>query len=422
MKRPPTVLLGALVVLSVLPAAAAFPVATDDTASTASVPVAAQEQPSQNYTRLYVDADDSYRDANPGETLEYTVTVKNGESEAVDVDPHLFTEPMMEFPIETSWVTIDGPSSIEAGETADYAVTVEVPESAKTGDYRALVAFTNESVTYPGRPARPLHAAHIATDVWREPTVKVRSDTYVRGQVEAGDSLVREIVVENTGDSAVPLSPELRAERNHCRGHCPNKLNPSWIDIDAPNQVGAGETATVSITVSPPESAERGRYDAEVNLGLKDPNRQQHDSYWQQVRLNFVVWKQPTEAFETDFEVSERAENVTLTLSPRNHYYGSEDGETASFDVEFVGPDGTVVEAERVRVSQRGYVDLSGERSPSAVQRGEDYAVEGSSRAFVYRVDGPDAGEWTLRVTPENTIGFQYELDQAESDDTDTDA
>jgi hypothetical protein len=243
--------------------------------------------------------------------------------------------------------------------------------------------------------------------------VTVRSDTYVHGQVEAGESFTRELVVENTGDGAVPLNPEVKTERRRCSGHCPDQINPSWIDIDSPNQVAAGETATVSITVSPPEEADRGRYDAEINLGLKDPNRPEGDTHWQRVRANFVVWKQPSEPFETDFAVSERTETLTLTLSP-NRYYGASDAEAAGFDVEFVGPDGDVVEAERVRVTDGGSVDLSGERSRRARTDGE-YAVSGGRSEFVYRVAEPDAGEWTLRVRPEDTIGFRYEITREEA-------
>lgn len=39
----------------------------------------------------------------------------------------------------------------------------------------------------------------------------------------------------------------------------------------------------------------------------------------------------------------------------------------------------------------------------------------GDATEFVYRVDDPDPGEWTLRVTPENTVGFSYDLTRDES-------
>ena len=94
MKRRLNLLLVALVVLSALPAAAAVTPAGDaseaNPAANATATENAREEARANYTRLYIDTDDSYRDAKPGESLEYTVTVKNGESEAVTVDPHLF--------------------------------------------------------------------------------------------------------------------------------------------------------------------------------------------------------------------------------------------------------------------------------------------------------------------------------------------
>ncbi|QIB76297.1 hypothetical protein GL213_01160 [Halogeometricum borinquense] len=417
MKRRHNLLLVALVVLSAIPAAAAVPaVDSGNTAAAAAEntsAAAAQEETKANYTRLFIDAEDSYRDAKPGETLEYTVTVKNGEEESVKVNPHLVTTPMSEYPMEKKWVSIDGPSNIDAGETAKYTVSVEIPEDVETADYRGLVAFTDETVAYPGRPSRPIHATHLSADVWREPTVKILSDTYLNGQVKAGDSFTREVVIENTGDSAVPLSPEVKTERRHCRGHCPDKLNPSWIDIDSPSQVAAGEKATVSITVSPPENADRGRYDTEINLGLKDPNREEGDDYWQRIDANFVVWTQPSEPFETSFQVSEETDNLSLTLMPER--YGADNSDEVNFDVEFVSPDGEVVNAERVRVTDSGHVDLGARRSPRAAQQDGEYAVRSGGQEFVYRVDEPAAGEWTLRVMPENTMSFQYDLTREEA-------
>jgi hypothetical protein len=367
-----------------------------------------------NYTRLYVEADDSYFDVKPGESQEFTVTVENGEDEAVDLNPHVYVPPTAQNPIPASWVEIEGDESLAAGAEAGFTVTVSVPEDAEIGNYDGMIAFTDEKITYPGRPPRPVHATHLGVEVWTEPTVKVLSDTYVHGQVEAGDSVTHQIVVKNTGDSAVPLKPELASERNHCRGSgCPLQLDPAWIDVDAPTEVAPGETATVTISMSPSADAERGRYDTRIDLGLKDPARPERDTYWQEVDLNYVVWKQPDEAFETSVDVSENARSLTLTLSPRTHS-DSADSEPASFDVQFVSPDGETIDAERVRTTDRGFVDLGGRDRRSATDDG-DYAVRSGGTEFVYRVDDPAAGEWTVQMTPHNTIGFNYELVRDES-------
>ena len=366
-----------------------------------------------NYTRLYIDAERPHLQLKPGESDEYTVTVENGEDHAVELDPHLYLPPTGGPVVEESWVTVDGPSRLAPDESAEFTVSVSVPEDADIGRYSGQVAFTDETVTYPGRPARPVHAEYLRVEVWQEPTVKIHSQTYVHAQVEAGEEVTREVVVENTGDEPVPLSPEFSRERGVCRGDCPDRFDRSWLDVDAPSQVGPGETATVTLTVAPPADAERGRYDTRLSLGLKDPARPDRDTYWQQVDLNVEVWSQPASPFETTFAVSERADDVTVTLTPRSGPYPGETTSPADIDVAFVDPNGSVVEATRVEVTDRGFVDMSGD-DPRAPTDGE-FAVRNGGTEFVYRLDDPEAGEWTLRVTPENTVGFSYEITRNEA-------
>ena len=417
MKR--TLLIALLVALAGVPAAAA--VAPTGGATDAPVPavndaVSSDENDSDNYTRLYVDAQDSYLDLKPGQSGTFTVVVENGEDETVDVNPHVFTSPTDRNPIEESWVEIDGPDSIDAGEEAEYEVSVAVPEETEIARYTAQIAFTDETVSTAGGPERPIHAAYTSVNVWKEPTVQLLSSTYLNTQVEAGDSVSKQIVIENTGDEAVPLSPERAQQQGTCMGsHCPQQVDQSWIDIDAPSQIAPGETATVTVTVSPDADADRGRYDTSIDLGLDDPNRRDRNGYWQEVSLSFVVWEQPEEAYEAEFDVSERADNVTLTLNPQNRRT-AENADEAGFDVTFVSPDGERIEAERVQVSQSGYVNLGASPERGASQDGA-YATNGGGTEFVYELDEPAAGEWTAEIMPEDTIGFQYEITQNESDD-----
>jgi hypothetical protein len=370
---------------------------------------------SSNYTKLYVESDYDHPDLKPGESTEFTVTVTNREDSEVELDPHVYVPPVGENLIEESWVSIDGESTVAAGEETEFTVSISVPDDAEMGRYSGQVAFTDETVTYPGRPERPIHAASVSVRIWQEPTVEIVSSSYLRGQVEAGDTATKQIVVENTGDEAVPLSPQLESERTRHRGGSSSSIDASWLEIDAPSSIGAGETATVSVTMSPPESADSNRYRGELDLGLKDPNRDDDRNHWQRVNLNLQVWNQPDEPFETSFEVSDDAENVTLTLSPRSGYGIGSDADSASFDVTFVEPDGTTVSAERVRVTDSGFVDLS-ERADSNAQKQGEYSVRNGGQEFVYRVDDPEAGSWDLRVTPENVIGFSYEITRNETE------
>ncbi|WP_132060966.1 hypothetical protein [Halorussus amylolyticus] len=369
---------------------------------------------SSDYTKLYVESDYDYPELKPGESTEFTVTVTNREDSDIDLDPHVYVPPVGENLLEESWVTIDGDSTVAANGEQEFTVTVSVPEDAEMGRYSGQVAFTDEKVTYPGRPERPVHATSVNVRVWQEPTVDIVSNTYIHGQAEAGDTTTKEIVVENTGDEAVPLSPQLRDDRHRTYGGSSSKIDPAWLNIEAPSNVAPGETATVTVTMSPPENAESNRYRGNLDLGLKDPNRDDNNNHWQEVSMRLEVWNQPDEAFETSFEVSEDAENVTLTLSPRSGYGDSSDSAPADFDITFVKPDGTTVTAERVQVSDRGTVDLSESNNPNAQQQGE-YLVRSGGQEFVYQIDDPEAGSWDLQVMPENVIGFNYDITRNES-------
>ena len=399
-----------------MPVAAAVAPASD-AATTAAVAQTTTDtgESETNFTRLYVDARESYLDLKPGESGTFTVTVENGEDEAVDVNPHLFTSPAERNPLQESWVEISGPDSIDAGEEAEYEVSVAVPEDASIARYTGQIAFTNQTTTpRAGMPPRPIHAAYTSVNVWKEPTVKILSETYINTQVKAGDSVTKQIVIKNTGEESVPLSPERAKQRSRCHGSgCPEQVDQSWIDIDAPSQIAPGETATVTVTISPDEDATRGRYDTSIDLGLQDPNRPEQQSYWQEISLNFVVWEQPDEPFVADFTVDERTDNVTLTLTPQN--YRAENADDASFDVTFVSPDGERIDAKRVQVTESGYVNLGAQQQPGAERDGA-YATEHSNTEYVYVLDAPAAGEWSVEVMPENTIGFQYELTRDESD------
>jgi hypothetical protein len=184
------------------------------------------------------------------------------------------------------------------------------------------------------------------------------------------------------------------------------------VNIDAPSEIGAGETETVEITVSPPADAERGDYNAEIDLGLRDPARNERDSHWQELRLRFQVWTQPEEPFETSFGVREEATDATLKLESDRHPRTSGDGTEADFDVTFVSPDGTEIDAERVQVTDKGRVSLGDERRPTMSDG--TYSAGGDHQTFKYRLDDPEAGTWSVRITPENTMEFNYEITRNE--------
>lgn len=381
-----------------------------------STGTASESSETANYTRLYLD--DRYRHLRlkPGQNDSVTVTVQNVDEESVTISPQLVRPNPGARPLEDEWVTITVPeTTLAPEESVDVTVSVAVPEDAELGDFRTQLAYTDETIAYPGQPERPVHSTALNTDVWKEPTVRIRSGNRLHTQIEAGEGFRHQIVIDNTGDEAVPLAPEFEDERRH-RYPPGNTVERSWFEIDAPNEIQPGETALVNVTITPPADADRGRYDAELDLGLKDSARAERDVYWQQVNLNFQVWKQPEDPFESTFEVGEDTSNLSLKLSPRDSR-SSGDSDQVRFDVSFVSPDGSTVTAERVRVRDRGFVDLTGDRRDRFADAGEDYSVRSSGQEFVYRVDDPVAGTWTVQIMPHNTVGFGYDIVRDESAD-----
>jgi len=73
--------------------------------------------------------------------------------------------------------------------------------------------------------------------------------------------------------------------------------------------------------------------------------------------------------------------------------------------VTLVSPDGETIDAERVQQSKRGYVDLASDSDEAS-----RYGSDGSRQTFIYRHEDPQDGEWTVRIMPENTVQFGYEI------------
>lgn len=401
-----------------LPVTAAY-APTGNSAPAQGEPASSQATPTEsgdgNFTRLYIEDGYNSEELKPGETTTFNITVGNGEDRAVELNPRVVLPQVEGRPLQADWVTIeDADTTLEADEERTFTVTVSVPDDAELGQYRSLIAFTNQTVTYRrGQPERPVHAATIGVEVFEEPTIEVLQRRYYSPQIESGDSYTYEVEVRNTGEEAVPLNPTLETEEARRVPHQRNTVERSWFEIDAPNEVAPGENATVAVTVTPPESADVGRYDAEVDLGLEDPARPDRGDYWQQVDLHFRVWEQPEEPFETAVQVSEETETLTLRLSA-NQYEPVADDAPADFDVTLVAPNGSTVEPERVQVTDSGNVNLGEQRRPDARTQGP-YASDGGDTEFVYRVESPESGEWTARILPENTTDFNYEIVREES-------
>lgn len=357
-----------------------------------------QQQQQQPQSSLDVDPSRADRTVRPGNSTTIEVTLTNDGDEAVSLNTSVVALQQAPDTVPTDWVTIDAPDEVPAGESVEATVTIAVPADAESARRYAGIAFTGVTSPRAG-PVGYVDSMLLSLEVERPPTVFVRSGDYLRDEVRAGESSTQTVVVENTGDEAVPVDPSVVTDRGYCSGPgCPTGLPAKWVSVDAPEEIAAGETAEIDFTVSVPEGAESGRYDVEYTLGIDDPARPDEDEYWQRVDLSVGVWQVPEDPITETFEVDTEDDTATITLSA-----SGPDGERPAFEVEIEEPDGDDEELEPVRVRKNGNVDL--------VDRGrEDQRRYGPRYEFVYVVDLNKDGEYTLSVMPENTPQFGWEI------------
>ncbi len=326
-----------------------------------------------------------------------------------------------EYFMEEEWITFEPRSvEIESEEVQEYTVTVKIPEDAESGDYIAQIVFTNDTISTPYLlPFLPQpNAIILSIDVW-EPQKIVIQPRYIHGMVEAGQTKGYQIRLENKGDEAISISPEI-GEEEYMYGPYDNPIPDEWLTIDAPATVDANSTATVNVTVDVPADA-KGEYGACIKLNIDDSaaDRWGRD-YELDIRLE--VWKQPKTAYQQNFTVKQ-GQNFSVVITTSQYRYdnyatGTEETEEPSFNVSLAladleGEDMTLEPSKTVKTvgvslgSDYGmsYVPLEEETSE------ETYHVSRIEYSETYRITNATGGVWTLKILPKNTKSFEYTIE-----------
>ncbi len=171
----------------------------------------------------------------PGETVEYTVTVTNNGNVTDTVDLTVSGE---------TWTTSLSVSSVElgAGESVDITVSVEIPGDALPGD-SDMATVTGTSA---GDPAES-DSMNVATSVPQTYGVEVTGDS--SGSGAPGAVVPYDVTITNTGDGSDTF--DLTTSGN------------TWTATLSENSVtlGAGESAVVTVEVNIPGDAADGDMD-----------------------------------------------------------------------------------------------------------------------------------------------------------------
>ena len=182
-------------------------------------------------------------------------------------------------------------------------------------------------------------------------------------------------------------------------------LTEDEINITSPRSVPAGAIETVKVHVKVPSDA-RGYYNGYIDLGIDDPSVRDYEG---RVHLSFNIWKQPTQPFVKSFSLDEAAP-ITIAVNSYNYMGKSQkSARIPSFETSLEDPDGKIVDLNVTSTVIKGHVNMGSERPPWEVDSESIYQENGVQYTVIYRADG-SPGNWTLRVLPGNTQGFEYTI------------
>ncbi len=351
----------------------------------------------------------------PGGEKEFTVKVKNKENESVFTSPRLETMLYSEYFMKEEWITIEpGSAEIESEEVQEYTVTVKIPEDAEIGDYGTQIVFTNDTISMPYLPFPTYqNSLMLSIDVW-EPSKIVIQPWDIDGMVEAGQTKEYQIQIENKGDEAIAISPEIGGEEYM---YDENMIPNEWLTVDAPATVDANSTATVNVTVDVPADAAKGKYGGGIKLNIDDSAAERWGRDYE-VHIRLEVWKQPKTAYPQNFTVKQGQNfSVVITTSQRGYdkyATGTEETEEPSFNVSLAlaGLEGEDMTPEPSKTVNTVGVSLGSDYLPlEDVTSEETYHVSHIEYSETYMVTNATGGVWTLKILPRNTQNFEYTIE-----------
>ena len=377
-----------------------------------------EEEQQADYKILHISPKHDWFELKPGGEKEFAVKVKNKDEETVSTSPRIEVQPFGEYFLEEDWITVEpGSAEIKAGEEQEYTVTVKIPEDAEIGDYSAQVVFTNDTMPTPYPAPFPMYvnSLMLSIHVWEPPKIVVQPQ-YIHDRVEAGQRQEYEIQLENKGDKAIAISPEIGGEERWY-GPFENTIPEDWLTIDAPAKVEANSKATVRVTVNVPVDA-KGRYEGGINLNIDDPSIERWN---QEMHMHIEVWKQPTTPYREDFTVKQ-GEKFSVVVTARQHAYdryggGAEEKEEPSFDVALIQATlgGGKLTPEPSKTVKKGEVSLGMDYLPPWEASSEGmYQVMSTEYSETYEITNATGGVWTLEILPRNAESFEYTIEIGE--------
>jgi hypothetical protein len=359
----------------------------------------------------------------PGKNETFNVSFRNEGNEIINVAPKAVASPYGYNNVTESWITISpANTTVSPGIEQDFAISVNVPEDAESGDYQVQIVFTDDTYPVYEDPAYdqeyidPQYVNSMFLDISVPVRPKLEFQTSsVYDNIEPGKEYVYEIKMKNVAGKDVTIDPKVVSyDMYDCYSYEGAAFENDIIEISAPSVIKAGEITSMTIRVPVPENAD-GSYHAYIEMNA---DGKEYDGSVPQINLDFAVIKQLSVPYVKTFNTTTK-DPITIKIS--TDIYGPESSvrispkkEMPAFEVN-LKCNSSPVKMALMETTQGGTVYSPGCNFPLWAVDNSSYDSYSGQYLQTYKVSGA-TGVWELSILPKNTNSFTYSITVGDSE------
>lgn len=348
---------------------------------------------------------DYYLYLGPGESSSFTVSFKNNDKKALEIEPKVV--PVSGVNFDESWITVSPANvTVDPDEEQEFTIEVSIPEDASGGDYGAFIAFTDDIDIY----SQLINKMYLSIMVPIQQKLELQT-TYISDSVEAGQEYEYKVKMRNVAAKNITIDPKITSYGYSFNGL---GLDDDDIEITAPSTLKPGEIADMVIRVPVPENS-TGTYDGYIDMNVEGDEY----GYEPQLELYLTALQQPSVPYVKTFS-TRTADPITIEVSTYTYNSGSwlrnpPQSEAPSFELN-LKYDSSPVDMNLVKITQKGNVGVGLNYFPIwSDEDGVSYQDYDQYYTETYAVAGA-IGDWELEILPKNVQSFDFSITVGESD------
>lgn len=368
-----------------------------------------------NYTVHFIDPTYYSVFLMPGDNETFNASFRNEGNEILNISPKLVATYYGYNDVNESWINFSPVNiTVSPGIEQDFAIEVNVPEDAESGEYQAQIAFTDDVYPVYDDPVyiqeytelQYVNVMYLGISVPVRPKLEFQTGS-ISDTVEAGKEYVYEIKIKNVAGKDVTIDPEVISYDLYDYSFNEPAFSDDIIDISAPSTIKAGEITSMTIRVPVPDNA-TGSYNGYIEMNA---DGKEYDGSVPQVSLSFTVDKQPSVPYVKTFNTT-TTDPITIEVSTLVHDQDpsrvSPEKEKPSFEIN-LKCNSSPVKLTLVKTTEDGSVYSPGYDFPIWAVDDSSYNSYSGQYLETYKVHGAK-GAWELAILPQNTNNFDYSI------------